>query len=350
MITKELFGKKPCGCPVEAYTLTNKNGSSVQILSMGGIIRKICVPDKNGVLADVVCGFDTVEGYLTGGGYQGALIGRYGNRIGKGKFTLNGVDYQLALNDGENHLHGGMKGFNQKIWDVVPFEKPDACGLILTTVSEDGEENYPGRLEIKVTYTFSDKDELSIHYEAETDADTILNMTNHAYFNLNGYDSGDILSHLLTIDADAITAIDSGLIATGENRPVEGTPFDFRTPTAIGARIGEDDEQLTFGGGYDHNFVLNNGGKYAKIAELYSPKSGRCAEVYTDQPGVQIYAGNMMNGEVPFKRGIPQRPRHAVCMETQHAPDSPNHDNFPSVVLKKGEKYDTITTYAFSVR
>lgn len=352
MITKELFGKKPCGCEVYAYTVENKNGASIRVLSMGGILQQINMPDRDGKLADVVCGFDSVDDYLNGGGYHGSLIGRYGNRIGKARFTLDGITYQLAQNDkGVNHLHGGNVGFNQKIWDVTPFEKADESGLILKMTSPDGEENYPGNLNVTVTYTLTDKNELKIHYEAVTDQKTIVNMTNHSYFNLDGFDSGDILDEILTVDADSITEIDEELIATGREYPVEGTPFDFRKPEKVGARINDkSDPQIAFGGGYDHNFNLKPDGTVKKVAELYSPKSGRVMDVYTDQPGVQIYAANMMDGDVPFKKGVKQEPRHAICLETQHAPDSPNHPNFPTTELKVGEKYDTTTIYAFSVR
>lgn len=351
MITKELFGKKPCGCEVYLYTLKNSNGAYIEVLTMGGILRKIVMPDRNGNFGDVICGFDSVEDYLNGGGYQGALIGRYGNRIGDGKFTLNGVTYQLALNEkGVTHLHGGDKGFNVKIWEETPFEKKGECGLILKMTSPDGDENYPGRLDVTVTYTLTDANELKIHYEAATDKDTIVNMTNHAYFNLGGYNSGTILDHTLTVDADAITEIDNKFIATGNAYPVDRTPFDFRQPHKIGERINSDDEQLRLGGGYDHNFILNKGMKYGKAVTLYDEKSGRGVDVYTSEPGVQVYSGNMMDGAVPFKGGYKQTPRNAVCLETQHAPDSPNHDNFPTTVLKVGEKYDTTTVYAFFVK
>lgn len=351
MINKEFFGKKPDGSEVYAYTLTNKSGASARILTMGGIIANLYMPDRDGKLADVIFGFDSVDDYLNGGGYQGALIGRYGNRIGSGRFTLNGVTYQLAQNDnGKNHLHGGNVGFNQKLWDAVPFETSDSCGLILTLISPDGEENYPGKLDVKVTYTLTDKNELKIHYEAESDADTIVNLTNHSYFNLGGYSSGNILDHTLWVDADSITEINGDLIATGKAYPVGGTPFDFRTPEKIGARIEADDPQIKFGGGYDHNFNLNKGSAFAKAAELYDEKSGRVMSVYTDQPGVQIYTSNMMNGDVKFKGGLSQIPRSAICLETQHAPDSPNHPEFPTTTLRAGEKYDTTTVYAFGVK
>jgi len=351
MITKELFGKKPCGCEVYAYTITNKNGASVQILTMGGIMRKLVMPDRDGKMADVILGFDTVEGYLTGGGYQGALIGRYGNRIKDGRFTLNGVTYQLALNDGNRSLHGGNVGFNQKIWDAVPFEKAGEQGLILKLVSEDMEENYPGRLEVTVTYTLTDANELKLHYEATTDKDTVINLTNHSYFNLGGYNSGSVLDQYLWINSDSITEIDGDFIPTGKDYPVAGTPFDFNVSTKIGARINDDDAQLALGGGYDHNYNFKDyDGNIKRQAEMYDEKSGRVMTVYTDQPGVQLYSGNMMTDPVPQKDGMKQEKRLAICLETQHAPDAPNHDNFLSTVLKAGEKYDTTTVYAFSVK
>ncbi len=351
MITKELFGKKPCGCEVYAYTLTNKNGASVQILSMGGILRKLEMPDRDGKMADIICGFDTVEGYLTGGGYHGALIGRYGNRIKDGRFTLNGVTYQLAINDKNRHLHGGNVGFNQKIWDVVPFEKAGECGLILSLVSEDMEENYPGRLDVKVTYTLTDKDELKIHYEAVSDKDTVINMTSHGYFNLGGFNSGTVLGQYLWIDSDAITEIDGDFIPTGKECPVAGTPFDFNSPKKIGDDIEKADKQLEYAGGYDHNFIFKTcDGTIRKQAEMYDEVSGRVMSVYTDQTGVQLYSGNMMTDPVPMKGGMKQERRLAICLETQHAPDSPNHDNFPTTKLCAGEKYDTTTVYAFGVR
>jgi len=351
MITKELFGKKPCGCEVYAYTITNKNGASVQILTMGGIMRKLVMPDRDGNMADVICGFDTVEGYLTGGGYQGALIGRYGNRIANGRFTLNGVTYQLYLNDNNRSLHGGKVGFNQKIWDAVPFEKADEQGVILKLVSEDMEENYPGRLEVTVTYTLTDANELAIHYEATTDKDTVINLTNHSYFNLGGFNSGSVLGQYLWINADSITEIDGDFIPTGKDYPVAGTPFDFNVPKKLGDDIEKDDAQLKLGGGYDHNYNFKDyDGTMKRQAEMYDEKSGRAMTVITDQPGVQLYSGNMMTDPVPQKGGMKQEKRLAICLETQHAPDAPNHDNFLSTVLKVGEKYDTTTVYAFSVK
>ncbi len=350
MITKELFGNMPCGCEVYAYTLTNKNGALAQILSMGGILRKLEMPDRNGKMADIIWGFDTVEGYLTGG-YYGALIGRYSNRIKDGRFTLNGVTYQLATNNNSNHLHGGNVGFDKKIWDVVPYEKAGECGLILSLVSEDMEENYPGRLEVKVTYTLTDANELKIHYEAVSDKDTVINMTNHSYFNLSGFNFGTVLGQYLWIDSDAITEIDGDLIPTGREYPAAGTPFDFNIPKKLGDDINKEDIQLAFVGGYDHNFIFKTcDGSVRKQAEIYDEVSGRIMSVYTDQTGVQLYSPNMKTASVPMKGEVKPKNHFAVCLETQHAPDSPNHDNFPTTKLCAGEKYDTTTVYAFGVR
>lgn len=352
MITKELFGKKPCGCEVYAYTLTNKAGASVQILTMGGIIRKLNMPDREGNIADVVCGFDSVENYLADTSYQGAIIGRYGNRIANGRFTLNGITYQLAINDGEkNHLHGGIEGFNVKIWDAEPFENVGEQGVILSLVSEDCEENYPGTLTVHVTYTLTDSNELKIRYEATCDKDTIINMTNHTYFNLGGFDSGSVADQYLYINADHFTEISDILIPTGKTPMVYGTPFDFRAAKPIGKDIDADNEQIKYCTGYNHNFILNDhDGSIKKQAEMYDAKSGRVMSVYTDQPGLQFYSGNDLNGATPMKGGMKQAARMAISLETQHAPDSPNHESWPSTKLRVGEKYDTTTVYAFSVR
>lgn len=352
MITKELFGKKPCGCEVYAYTLTNKNGASAEILTMGGILRKLIMPDRDGNMADVVCGFDSVEGYLTGGGYHGALIGRYGNRIANGRFTLNGITYQLALNEGGKcHLHGGAEGFNVKIWDAVPFEKVGEQGLILTHTSTEDDENYPGTLKVKVTYTLTDNNELKIRYEATCDKDTVINLTNHSYFNMAGFDSGLVLDQYLWINSDEITEVGAGLIPTGNSYKVAGTPFDFNEAKPIGDGIDSDNEQIKLGLGFDHNFILKDfDGTVKKQIEMYDEKSGRVMSIFTDQPGVQFYSGNVMNEPVDMKDGMKQVPRSGVCLETQHAPDSPNHAGFPSTKLRVGEKYDTTTILAFSTR
>lgn len=333
-ITKYLFGKLPCGSPVTAYTLTNQAGASVKILDLGGIIAEINIPDRDGRFADCVMGFADVDGYLNGGGYHGALVGRYANRICAGKFILDGKEYTLAKNDnGINHLHGGDVGYNRKIWAVEAISgDPDT--LKLSIVSEDGEEGYPGRLELTVTYTFGSDNKLVIHYDAVCDKRTIANFTNHAYFNLGGYDSGDILADLLYVDADRYTPVDNNLIPTGEVKDVAGTEFDFRTLRPIA-------------GPYDHNFCLNADGTVKYIAELRCPRSGRMMKVYTDMPGVQVYNAVMMDGPVPFKGGYPQKKFGAVCLETQFWPDSPNHANFPSCVLDAGERYCRTTIYEF---
>ncbi len=350
MIKKELFGKKPCGCEVYAYTLTNAGGMSATIITYGGILQKLLVPDRDGKLSDVVCGYDTLEGYINDGSFQGALIGRYGNRIAGGSFTLDGVEYKLVQNDGTNTLHGGALGFHKKLWDAVPYEKADECGVILKTTSPDGEDNFPGTLEITVTYSLSDKNELAIHYEAVTDKNTVINMTNHAYFNLAGIESGSVLDQNLWVDADAISEVNDALIPTGREYSVEGTPFDFRVSERIGERIDADDAQLALGGGYDHNYILKSGLTMAKSAELYDKASGRVMECYTDQPCMQVYSANNMGGKVAFKGGVMPNRRGAICLETQHAPDSPNHPEFPTTTLKVGEKYDTTTVYVFGVR
>ena len=349
MITKALFGKLPCGCEVYAYTLTNASITSACILNYGGIIKNIWVKDKNGAAADVVCGFDTIDGYLTSGGYQGALIGRIGNRIAKGKFTLDGKEYQLYCNDGNNSLHGGKRGFNTKIWKVEESGTAEEPALVLTTTSPDGEENYPGTLDVKVTYTLTKDAGLSIHYEATTDKATIISMTNHAYYNLGGVGSGVIDDQILWLDADRINKIDDELIPDGTLMDVTGTPYDFRTAKAIGADFGADEHMLKTFGGYDHNFCFAGfDGKIALRGKITDPKSGRKVSLYTDQPCVQIYTGNMVNPDDPaFKGGVKQYKHCAVCLETQAMPDSINHPNFTNTVLRPGEKYDTTTLYVF---
>lgn len=337
MISASSFGKMPDGRKVTAYTLTNRFMSSVKILDLGGIIVELNVPDRSENIADIVCGFDTVEGYLTGGGYQGALIGRYGNRIANGRFKLNGEEYVLAKNEGgRHHLHGGAEGFNAKIWSAETVERDDENQLILEYVSEDGEEGYPGRLKASVTYTFGDTNVLRIRYEAFSSKDTVCNLTNHSYFNLAGYAAGDIRGHRMYIDSDFITEVDDEFIPTGVNQPVKGTRFDFN-------RFKEIAEP------YDHNFVLKNNGKLKKAAEVREPKFGRCMEVLTDLPGMQFYTANMMTGKVPFKGGIPQKPHTAFCLETQFAPDSPNQPDFPSCILRAGDIYDYTTEFRFGV-
>ncbi|MGN1409163.1 MAG: aldose epimerase family protein [Eubacteriales bacterium] len=349
MIKKELFGKLPCGCEVYAYTLSNSSNTSACILNYGGILKSIWVKDKNGTPADVICGFDSIDGYLTSGGYQGALIGRIGNRIGGAKFTLEGKEYNLYKNDGNNSLHGGKDGFNAKIWNVEEGGTEEEPRLILTYVSPDGEENYPGTLSVKVTYTLSANSALSIHYEAETDKTTIVNLTNHSYFNLAGYEAGVIDDHILTLDCDKINSIDSELIPDGKLIDVEGTPYDFRAGKRLGDGFSSDYPMMKELGGYDNNFAFADyDGKYVKRGSLVDPKSGRKLSLYTDQPCVQIYTANMINLSDPaFKNGVAQYRHCAVCLETQCMPDSINHPGFTNTVLKPGEKYDTTTTFVF---
>ena len=351
-IKKKLFGVLADGREVYSYTLRNSNGMKVKILSYGGVIAQIKVPDKNGCFTDVVGGYDCLDSYVNADGYQGALIGRWGNRIAKGKFTLEGKDYSLFINNGENHLHGGEFGFNAKVWDVTEKDGAEP-ELVLHILSPDGDEGYPGNLDLTVTYKLSCENGLSIRYVATTDKTTVVNLTNHAYFNLSGYASGSIHPLILWMDADTYLPTDEGLIPTGEIRPVDGTPFDFRTPKAVGTDINADDEDLKIAGGYDHcfNFAGGKTDEPVKRAELYDPSSGRVMEVYTNQPCVQFYSGNFLNNEkFPFKGGYKQSLQTLMCLETQHMPDSVNHDNFTNCVLKPGEVYDFTTEYRFGVK
>jgi aldose 1-epimerase len=349
-LTKRLFGKTPGGEEVDLYTLSNSKGMSVSIITLGGIVTSLSVPDKAGVPGDVVLGFDSLEGYLKGHPYFGAIVGRYGNRIGKGKFTLNGVEYTLARNNGENHLHGGVKGFDKAIWKAKDVSGLAGQALELTHVSSDGDEGYPGTLSVTVTYTVPAESELRIDYSATTDKDTVLNLTNHSYFNLAGQGSGNILGHEIAIEADRFTPVDAGLIPTGELRPVKGTPFDFGQPHTIGERIdAKKDEQIVRGKGYDHNFVLNGqAGTLRLAARVSEATSGRIMEVLTTEPGVQFYTGNFLDGTLAGKGGKVYGHRSAFCLETQHFPDSPNKPSFPSVVLKPGANYQTTTVYRFT--
>lgn len=347
-IQKSSYGKTREGQVTELFTLTNRHGMQVVITNYGGRVTSILVPDRQGKLADVVLGFDHPDGYLGSNPYFGALVGRYGNRIAKGKFKLNGVEHKLAINNGENALHGGLKGFDKVTWTAKEFSK-NPPAVELTYVGQDGEEGYPGRLTAKVVYTLTDANELRIDYTATTDKATVLNLTNHSYFNLGGEGHGDILKHEMMINADRFTPVDAGLIPTGELRKVEGTPFDFRKPTAIGARIHDNDEQLKLGGGYDHNFVLNRTGHGLTLAaRVTDPESGRVMEVLTTQPGVQFYTGNFLDGTIHGKGGKVYGQRAAFCLETQHFPDSPNHPKFPTTELKPGQAYHQTTTYRFS--
>ena len=353
-ITKASFGKTPEGEQVERYKLTNKNGVEAAISTYGGVVVSLKVPDLHGTLEDIVLGFDSVDGYVNDKSYFGAIIGRYGNRIGHAQFTLDGKTYTLAKNNGENTLHGGIKGFNKAIWVAKEVPSKNGQALELTYLSKDGEEGFPGNLNVRVLYTLTDSNELKIEYTATTDKKTVVNLTNHAYFNLAGVGPGmgDNLGHVLMIEADKVTPVDSGLIPTGELRDVAGTPFDFRKATPIGARIDADDEQIKLGGGYDHNFVLRRkmGDPISLAARVVEPKTGRVLEVWTTEPGLQFYTGNFLDGSAHGKGGVAYAKRFAFCLETQHFPDSPNHPTFPSTELKPGERYHTTTIYKFSTQ
>ncbi|OLB22738.1 MAG: galactose mutarotase [Acidobacteriales bacterium 13_2_20CM_55_8] len=348
---KESFGQTRDGKPVELYTLTNSHGMEVGAINYGGIIVSLRVPDKNGKLDDVVLGFDKLDGYLDKSPYFGAIVGRYGNRIANGKFTLDGKEYSLAKNNGPNALHGGLKGFDKAIWQAEPFKNKQGSGVAFTYTSKDGEEGYPGNLKAKVTYTLTDKNELVFDYQATTDKATPVNLTQHSYFNLAGEGTGDVLKHELMLNADRFTPVDKTLIPTGELRAVKGTPLDFTKPTAVGARIDDNYEQIAFGGGYDHNFVITRKADGLELAaRVYEPTSGRVMEVYTTEPGVQFYAGNFLDGTITGKQGHVYKRRYGLCLETQHFPDSPNHPEFPSTILRPGQTLHSRTMYKFSAR
>ena len=350
MIKKESFGKTKDGQAVDLYTFSNASGMEVRAMTYGGIILSIKVPDRNGKFDDVTLGFDSLEPYLANSTFFGALVGRYGNRIGKARFKLDGKEYKLAVNNGPNALHGGLKGFDKVIWQAESFDKPEGVGVVFRYTSPDGEEGYPGTLQVLVTYTLTDKNELTLDYHATTDKATPVNLTNHAYFNLAGPGVRDILDHQMMINADNTTPVDSTLIPTGEIKSVEGTPFDFRKPTAIGARIDANDQQIKYGPGYDHNFVLNRKGEGLSLAaRVVEPTTGRVMEVSTTEPAVQFYTGNFLDGTLTGKGGHVYKRRYAFCLETQHFPDSPNKPSFPSTIVKPGETYTSKTVYAFSV-
>jgi aldose 1-epimerase len=347
-VTSQPFGKMPDGTPVNIFTLSD-GPFEAQITNYGGVVVSLKTPGRNGKAADVVLGFDDLEGYVANfngpsDAFFGAIIGRYANRIAHGSFTLDGQKYSLPKNNGENALHGGPHGFNNVVWKA----KAIANGVELTYLSKDGEAGFPGNLTATVRYTLL-KGDLRIEYSATTDKDTVINLTNHSYFNLAA--QGDILKHELTLRASRFTPVDAELIPTGELKSVESTPFDFRKATAVGARINADNEQLHLGRGYDHNWVLDSGGgKLTEAAEVYDPSSGRVLKVLTDQPGIQFYSGNFLDGSVKGKGGKPYELRSALCLETQHFPDSPNHPAFPTTELKPGDRYHTVTVYSFSTR
>jgi aldose 1-epimerase len=347
-IPQQKFGALPDGREVTLYTLRNAKGMEVRIMNYGGLVQSVKVPDKNGTMGDVSLGYDDLQGYLTNTPYFGALVGRYGNRIAKGKFSLDGQEYTLAVNNGVNALHGGLKGFDKQMWDCHPEMTSQGPSLRLHYVSKDGEEGYPGNLDVTAVYTLTDDNGLRLEFTATTDKDTVVNLTHHSYWNLRG--SGTILDHVVYINADKYTPVDSTLIPTGELAPVEGTPFDFRTPTAIGARIHDDNEQLKFGNGYDHNWVINNPGSLQVIARVSEPTTGRVMEVLSDQPGLQFYSGNFLDGTITGKGGWTYQFRDAFVMEPQHFPDSPNHPDFPTTELKPGETYHNTIEYRFSAQ
>ncbi|MGD0868129.1 MAG: aldose epimerase family protein [Bryobacteraceae bacterium] len=348
-ISKADFGKTKDGAAVQIFTLTNASGMELKISTYGGAIVSLKTPGRTGAMGDVVLGFDSLDGYLNPKEpYFGALVGRYGNRIGHARFTLDGKTYTLPVNNGENSLHGGDRGFDKYVW--TPKELSDG-GLQLTILSPDGDQGYPGNLHVTVAYHLTAANEVKIDYSATTDKDTVVNLTNHAYYNLKGAGNGDILGHVMMLNASKFTPVDAGLIPTGELKPVAGTPFDFTKPTAIGARINQDDEQLKLGKGYDHNWVIDRkGASLSLAARVEEPTTGRVMEVLTTEPGIQFYTGNFLDGTLTGKGGKVYPMRAAFCLETQHYPDSPNQPGFPSTELKPGQTYKTTTVYRFSTK
>jgi aldose 1-epimerase len=347
-VTRTRFGTLPDGTTVDRFILVNAHGIEVGVMAYGATIVSLRTSDRAGRLDDIVLGYDTLDAYLTKSRYFGSIVGRYGNRIAGGRFTLDGAAIQLATNNGVNHLHGGNKGFDKVVWKGEPFDRNGGVGVTFTYTSPDGEEGYPGTLKASITYTLTPRNELMLDYRATTDKATPINLTNHSYFNLAGRGRGDILQHLLRLDADRYTPADDTQIPTGTLAPVQGTPFDFRTPTAIGARIDADHEQLRRGNGYDHNFVLNGGAKGPTLhlaARVVEPATGRTLDVATTEPGVQFYAGNNLD---PARNGFGRR--SGFCLETQHFPDSPNHPNFPSTILRPGQTFESKTVFTFGVK
>jgi aldose 1-epimerase len=349
---REPFGTMPDGRAVERFTLASRNGVSITVLSYGGVIQSIFVPDRRGDLADVALGYDTLDEYRADRSYFGALIGRYANRIRGARFSLDGREYTVAANADGNQLHGGVRGFDKVVWSVEPIEVHGDPALRLEHVSPDGDEGYPGTVRVRVTYVLTRDGALDVDYAATTDAATPINLTQHSYFNLAGAGVGDILGHELELAASRFTPVDAALIPTGELRPVAGTPFDFSTPERIGARIGLPDEQLRLAGGYDHNFVIDRdaASELVLAARLTERESGRGIDVHTTQPGIQFYSGNFLDGSVPGKGGVPHRYRSGLALETQHFPDSPNQPAFPSTILRPGETFRSRTVYQFVVR
>ncbi len=348
-IIKEPFGVTKDGKQVYAFILTNSQGAHIKVLTYGAILSQVYMPDRNNKMTDVVLGYDSLEKYLVKNAQFGTIVGRYGNRIARGKFTLDGVEYNLPVNNGPNHLHGGPQGFDKKVWDAQTVSGDGYVGVKLHYLSQDGEEGYPGDLDVYVTYSLNDSNEVKIEYAATTDKPTVLNLTNHSYFNLNGQGNGDVLGEELTIYADLYIPTDSTAIPIGPLAEVKGTPFDFRQAHSIGERIYENNEQLKFGKGYDHSFVIRGDpGKLRPAAKVYDKNSGRIMEVLTTQPAVQLYIGNNLNTSFVGKDGKVYDKYYAVCLETQHYPDSPNHPDYPSTVLRPGEKFSETTIYKFS--
>jgi aldose 1-epimerase len=366
-LNRTLFGRMPDGTAIDLFTLTNSHGVEIRAITYGCIIASIRVPDRTGRFDDIVLGQDTMEGYLTRSRFFGAVVGRYANRIAKGRFTLDGKTYQLATNNGPNHLHGGIRGFDKVVWAAEAHDQDGDASVIFKYTSADGEEGYPGALDVHVTYTLTPRNELVIVYEAWTDEPTVINLTQHSYFNLGGETSGDITGHELTIEADRFTPVDATQIPAGEISQVDGTPFDFRKATRIGARIDADDEQIRRGRGYDHNWVIRPStgsgqapstgpgqaaltrSTLAPAARVAEPRTGRTLSVATTEPGLQFYAGNNLNGRLVGKGGRAYGKRSGLCLETQHFPDSPNHANFPSTVLRPGERFQSKTVFTFGV-
>ena len=350
-IDKIQFGETMDGTGVDQFILSNNNGMEVRIITYGGVITSWTAPDKNGDYKDIVLGYNTLAEYEAETPYFGALIGRYGNRIAKGKFSLGNQEYTLAVNNGVNHLHGGLKGFDKVVWDAKTIVSDSTVSLELSYLSKDMEEGYPGNLETKVTYTLNNKDELSVNYEATTDKPTIVNLTQHSYFNLTADFNQDILGHELVINADSFLPVDNTLIPTGEFRDVTGTPFDFKTSKAIGTHIDNENIQLKNGLGYDHCWVLNDQDTGVRfVASAYEPVSGRLLEVFSDEPGIQFYSGNFLDGTLTSKNNGVYQHRTGFCLETQHYPDSPNQKNFPSVRLNPGEKYNSKTVFRLAIK
>jgi aldose 1-epimerase len=349
-VTRAAFGTTRDQIPIDIFTLTNASGVELRAMTYGGIITNLKVPDRSGHVADIVLGFDTIDGYLKDPQYFGGLIGRYGNRIANGQFTLGGNTFTLAANNGPNHLHGGVKGFDKALWNAMQAETAEGVSVTFTRTSPDGEEGYPGTLQVSVRYLLTDRNELAIDYRATTDKATPVNLTQHSYFNL-GADSGDVLGHELMLNASRYTPVDETMIPTGEIAPVEGTPFDFQEPTALGMRIDADDVQLKNGKGYDHNWVLNRTGPGLQRAALVvEPKSGRTLDIATTEPAIQFYSGNFLDGTITGKGGQVYKPRAGFCLETQHYPDSPNHPEFPSTILQSGQIYASKTVFTFGVQ